>query len=187
MTNQYRVDHYNSPVTDEERAEICRLHAEGHGRNEIARRIGRSARTISEQATKLGLTFDRTMTEEATRARMADLAEKRAILAEALTDDALRLSAQMWEPAVVFNIGGKDNTYTEQDVPEPPAADKRQLMAAATAAATQSLRLVPPAADSGAQESRSMLGKLFTDLGEVLRGQQEDDMAVGEEAEGGSP
>ena len=171
------------PFTEDDVDELRRLHAEGHGRNEIARRMGWASRTISIYAARMNLSFDRSATEEATRARIADLAEKRTILAEALTDDALRVSAQMWEPAVVFNIGGKENTYTEEPVPEPPAADKRQLMAAATAAAAQALRLVPPTADSGADEARSMLGKLFTGLAELAKEAEQPS----EEAEGESP
>lgn len=132
------------PLTDAEIAEIRRLHAEGHGRNEIARRIGRGSRTVSVHCARMHLNFDRTATEAATAARNADLAEKRSILADALVDDALRLTEQMWQPAKVFNFGGKDNTYEEKQLPEPPAADKRALMTAATAAAAQSLRLVPP-------------------------------------------
>ncbi|MFI8360725.1 helix-turn-helix domain-containing protein [Streptomyces sp. NPDC085612] len=132
------------PVTDAERKEMRRLHAEGHGRNEIARRLGRGTRTVSVQCAAMNLMFDNTATEAATAARNAQLAEKRSILADALVDDALRLTEQLWQPAKVFNIGGKDNTYTEKEVPEPPAADKRALMTAATAAAAQSLRLVPP-------------------------------------------
>ena len=174
-------------VTQVDEQRVRALHAQGLGRNEIARQIGRGQRTVSVIAARLGLEFDTTAAEVATRHRIAQLAEKRAILADALTDDALRLSEQLWEPAVVFNIGGKDNEYTEQAVPEPPALDKKNLMAAATAAATQSLRLVPPAADTGADDARSMLGKLFTGLGEVLREQQAGDTAAGEEAEGESP
>lgn len=143
MTNQYKVDDYNSPVTDEERAEIRRLHAEGKGRNEIARALVRSTRTISVQAARLGLSFDRTMTEEATRARKADLEERRVILAEALQGDAERLTEQLWQPAKVFNIGGKDNTYTEHDADEPPADAKKNLMAAAGIAIEKSLKLIP--------------------------------------------
>lgn len=175
-----------NPVTEEELATLQRLHAEGHGRNEIARIMGRGLRTISVHAAKLNLSFDRTATEEATRARKADLEEKRVILADALTDDALRLSAQVWEPATIYSFGGKDNTYEEKQVDEPPASDKRQLITAATAAAAQSLRLVPPTADSGADDARSMLGKLFTGLGEVLREQEAAEVASGE-AEGESP
>ncbi|MFE6225471.1 helix-turn-helix domain-containing protein [Streptomyces sp. NPDC057854] len=136
------------PVTEEDEQAVRDLHAQGLGRNEIARRLDRGTRTISVIAARLNLEFECTRTEKATQHRKAQLAEKRAILADALLDDALRLTERLWEPAKVFNIGGKDNKYTEQDVPEPPAADKRALMAAATAAAAQSLRLVPPETDT---------------------------------------
>ncbi|MEU9002988.1 helix-turn-helix domain-containing protein [Streptomyces sp. NPDC048551] len=132
------------PLNEAEINEIRRLHGQGLGRNEIARRIGRGTRTVSVYCARMNLVFENTATEAATAARNAQLAEKRSILADSLTDDALRLSAQLWEPAVVYSFGGKDNTYEQQQVPEPPAADKRALMAAATAAAAQSLRLVPP-------------------------------------------
>lgn len=140
--------HSQRPVTDEDRQAVSDLHAEGLGRNEIARRINRGTRTVSVIAADLGLSFDRTATEEATRARMADLAEKRSILAQALTDDAMRLTEQLWEPAKVFNIGGKDNEYTEHDVPEPPADAKKALMAAAGMAIDRSLKLCPPESDA---------------------------------------
>ncbi|NUK22058.1 helix-turn-helix domain-containing protein [Streptomyces lunaelactis] len=151
-------------VTDQERERIRRLHSEGMGRNDIARTIGRGQRTVSVIAQELGLVFDCTWTEEATRHRMAQLAEKRTILAEALTDDAMRLTEQLWQPAKVFNIGGKDNIYTEQEVPEPPADAKRALMAAAVAAANQSVRLVPPKDQDGAEEVGSLLTSLFDRL-----------------------
>ncbi|MFF9199972.1 helix-turn-helix domain-containing protein [Streptomyces sp. NPDC014779] len=155
---------HTHPVTDEERARIRELHAQGYGRNAIARELGRGTRTISVEAAAMNLSFDRSQTEEATRARMADLAEKRSILADALTDDALRLSAQMWEPTVVFNFGGKDNVYEEHPVAEPPPADKRALMAAATSAAAQSLRLVPPADEDGSEQVGSLLTSLYDKL-----------------------
>ncbi|MFF9910628.1 helix-turn-helix domain-containing protein [Streptomyces sp. NPDC013457] len=177
---------HSHPVTDQTRDDVRRLHAQGLGRNEIARQLKRGPRTISVLAAEMGLSFDRTATEEATRARMADLAEKRSILADALVDDALRLSEQLWQPAVVFNIGGKDNEYTEQAVPEPPALDKRALMAAATAAAAQSLRLVPPTADSGVEDAVSVVGKLGAGLAEIAARIRAEE-ASGEEAEGGSP
>lgn len=172
------------PVTDEDREAVRELHAQGLGRNEIARRLNRSPRTISVLAAELHLTFDTTMTEDATRARVAQLAEKRAILADALTDDALRLSAQVWQPATIHSFGGKEHTYNSRDLDEPLAVDKRALIAAATNAAAQSLRLVPPTDDTGADDARSMLGKLFQGLAEVVR---EGEAEQREEAEGESP
>lgn len=139
MPNQF-----NNPLTEKEHADICRLHAEGCGRNEIARRIGRSVRSVTLYAAKMGLSFDRTRTEEATRARKADLEERRTLLAEALQGDAEQLTEQMWQPAKVFRIGGSSNSYTEHDVDEPPADAKKDLMAAAGIAIAKSLQLVPP-------------------------------------------
>ncbi|MFF3497390.1 helix-turn-helix domain-containing protein [Streptomyces sp. NPDC002795] len=170
-------------VTDDERAEIIRLHGEGHGRNEIARLTRRSQRTVSVICAEEHLVFDVTQTEEATRHRVAQLAEKRVILADAFTDDALHLSAQVWQPATIHSFGGKEHTYNSRDLDEPLAADKRALMAAATNAAAQSLRLVPPVDDAGADDARSMLGKLMSGLAAVY----EEQRGADEEAEGGSP
>lgn len=139
MANQH-----SHPVTEEEVAEIRRLHAEGKGRNEIARTIGKSSRTISVYAERMGLAFDRTMTEEATRARKADLEERRVILAEALQGDAEQLTEQLWQPSKVFRIGGAANKYVERQVDEPPADAKKDLMSAAGIAIEKSLKLVPP-------------------------------------------
>ncbi|MFI1371335.1 helix-turn-helix domain-containing protein [Streptomyces longwoodensis] len=135
------------PFSEDEIAELQRLHAEGKGRNEIARALGRSLRGVSIHAGRLGLTFDRSMTEAATRARKADLEERRVILAEALQADAEQLTEQLWQPSVVFNIGGKDNEYTEHELPEPPADAKKALMSAAALAIDKSLKLCPPDTD----------------------------------------
>ncbi|MGW5352216.1 helix-turn-helix domain-containing protein [Streptomyces sp. NPDC004031] len=135
---------------DRERHEqqIRALHAEGLPRNEIARRLGIGTRTVSVYAVRLGLTFDNaSMTEIATQNRKAQLAARRMDLAEALQGDAERLTEQMWEPAKVYSFGGKDNTYEERSVDEPPADAKRALMGAAGMAIDRSLKLVPPETD----------------------------------------
>ncbi|MER8158152.1 helix-turn-helix domain-containing protein [Streptomyces sp. NPDC094472] len=160
------------PVTEEDEEQVRLLHAEGLSRNEIARRMKRSGRTISVIAQDLGLSFDRTATEEATRARSADLAEKRTILAEALIEDAMRLTEQMWAPSIIYNFGGKENTYEERPVDEPPADGKRQLMAAAGAAIDRSLKLAPPVVSTGEEDAKSMLGKIMGGLATVWNEQQ---------------
>ncbi|MFE7073792.1 helix-turn-helix domain-containing protein [Streptomyces sp. NPDC057620] len=138
MPNQH------TPVTDADRAEIIRLHGLGKGRNEIGRLVGRAQRTVSVICQEEGLVFDVTMTEEATRHRVAQLADRRAMLAEALQDDAERLTEQLWQPAIIYNFGGKDNSFEKQDVTEPPADAKKNLMASAGIAIEKSLKLVPP-------------------------------------------
>jgi hypothetical protein len=173
------------PVTEETAEEVRALHAQGLGRNEIARRLQRSPRTVSVLCAEMGLSFDRTMTEEATRARVADVTERRAILAEALQTDAERLTERMWLPAVVYNFGGKDNSYEEREVDEPPAGDKRALMSAAGMAIDRSLRLLPPAAEAGAEAARSMVGQLMSGIAAMYHEQQDED-AGGETADEGA-
>ena len=180
MPNQY-----NRPVTDEEYQRVRELHAQGYGRNAIAREMGRAQRTISLMAAELGLTFDTSMTEDATRARVAQLAALRADTALDLHLDALKLTQAMWEPARVFNFGGKDNTFASREVEEPPAADKKALMTAAGIALEKSLRLVPPADGSGADEARSMVGQLLNGLAAVYREQQGGEAA--DEGAGDAP
>lgn len=132
-------------VTPEERDAIIRLFHEGKGRNEIARLTKRSPRTVSLICIEEDLHFDASMTEDATRHRVAQLAALRADTAMDLHLDAMRLAQQMWEPTKVFNFGGSQNTYRDKDVDEPLAVDKKNLMIAAGTAIEKSLKLAPPA------------------------------------------
>lgn len=155
--------------TPEERERLQRqireLHAQDVPRNEIARRLGIGTRTVSVYATRMGLTFDNAeMTETATRVRKAQLAARRMDLAEALQEDAERLTEQMWEPAKVYSFGGKDNTYEERPVDEPPADAKKALMSAAGIAIGNSLKLVPSEETAAEDEARSMLGQLVVGM-----------------------
>ncbi|MCX4827174.1 hypothetical protein OG746_26730 [Streptomyces sp. NBC_01016] len=177
MPNQY-----THTVTEAELTQLRELHRQGLGRNAIARAMGRSLRTISVYAARMDLSFDRTLTEEATRARKADLEERRIMLAEALQGDAERLTEQLWTPSKVFNIGGKDNTYTEHDVDEPPADAKKSLMAAAGIAIEKSMKLIPPEVDeTNVMAARSMLGSLADGLSRLAAQEPsgEDDSGEG--------
>ncbi|MFJ8727779.1 hypothetical protein [Streptomyces sp. NPDC093269] len=140
--------------------ELRALHTRGLGRNAIAREMGVAPVMVSRTAEHLGLTFDRSQIQAATEARLADLAERRSLLAEDLIEDAEKLRAQLWMPAVVFAFGGKDNVYAEEPVKEPPPADKRALMATAATAIDRSLKLVPAEESNGADNERSMLDNL---------------------------
>lgn len=61
--------------------DVAELHAEGMGRNEIARALAVSPGTVSNAARIAGVEFDRSSTEVATRTRTEQLAEDRADLA----------------------------------------------------------------------------------------------------------
>jgi hypothetical protein len=145
--------------------ELRELHAQGLGRNAISRAMKITSSVVSRTAAHLNLEFDRSKIETATRARLADLAERRALLAEDLVSDAEKLRAQMWEPTLVYAFGGKDNVFASETLDEAPAADKRALMGTAGMAIDRSLKLAPLEVSGGSEdEAKSMLGNLFSGL-----------------------
>ena len=168
-------------ATDADRDAVRALHAEGLSRNDIARKLGRSGRTISRIAAELGLTFERgPQVRAATEARKADARSRRAALAVALLDDAERLRGQLWQPAKVFNFGGKENTYNETTLNEPTFADKRNIMQAIGTAVDKSVKLDEYDADPGIDAAKSMLGALAAGLGAAYDQLTQTDTADGD-------
>lgn len=160
------------PLTDNDREQVRRLHAQGKARNEIARELRRSPSTVSKLAREQGLTFDRgPEVVAATEARRIDLAARRAQLAETLHQDAERLRAQLWEPCRHGAFGGKDNVWSEVQLDRPLFGDQRAIVAAAGTAIQQSLKLAPAEGGEGADQVRSMLGA----LGEALTRAADDE------------
>jgi ParB-like chromosome segregation protein Spo0J len=129
------------PINDDDREQVRRLHAEGLGRNDIARAIGRSPSTVSKIAAALGLTFDRTATAVATEARKADARAMRAEIALGLLEDVVRLRGQLFKSCTVFNFGGKDNTFEQALIDEPTFADKRNILTAIGTAVDRAMKL----------------------------------------------
>jgi hypothetical protein len=74
-------------LTDRQRDKVAELVRNGRGRNEIAREVGISGRTVSIIAQKAGLTFDRTQTIQATEARSADARARRTVLGLSMLGD----------------------------------------------------------------------------------------------------
>lgn len=158
----------NVPVTDAERDRVAELHAQGQSRAQIARELGRSPNTIGRIATALGLSWDRTRTEQATRARQADLAGRRAELAALLLDDAFRIRGRFFtvyvEKRAVGSAEGVEVVTIRHD--EPPAAELRNLVTSVAVVVDKHLALVKhDTADQGAAGARSMLGDLGRALG----------------------
>lgn len=153
------------PLSDAERAEILRRHAAGESRNSIAKALKRSGETVSKAVAATGKNFERAPeVAAATEARLTDLASRRAKLALDLQADAERLREQLWEPAVVYSFGGKENTYEQHPVSEPPPADKRALMSTVATAVDRSLKLEPVKDENGAAAIGSLLGGLMERL-----------------------
>ncbi|MGW7514795.1 helix-turn-helix domain-containing protein [Streptomyces sp. NPDC054796] len=162
------------PITDTDRAAVRRLHAQGKARNVIARKLKRSPSTVSKIAAAFEppLVFDRAAeVAVATEVRRADLAARRAQLAEALHTDAERLRAQLWEPTTYGEFAGRDGEWHEAHLDRPRFADQRAIIAATGTAIQQSLKLAPAQGGEGVEQVRSMLGA----LGEALTRAADDD------------
>lgn len=145
----------SDPTAPDVIARIVELAKAGLARNEIARQLQVSATTVTKYAP--AGSFDRAATQKAVRAHSVDMAARRAALAEQLLRDAERLRAQIWQPALVYNFGGKDNTYEEHTLQEQPVDGKRALMQTVATAMTTHLRLVDHDSDGGLDEARSVL------------------------------
>jgi transposase-like protein len=143
--------HHGKPgirLSDETKAEILRLCRDGVSRNDIAKRVGCSAASVSgvvkrarEETGDAALTFDRSKVAAATEARKVDLAARRAALAQGLLDDVEKLRAELFAPTTIYSFGGKDNSYNERQVDKPPFADQLKIVQAAGAAIDRHLKL----------------------------------------------
>lgn len=106
-------DGKDPPLAEQIAPEVAELHAAGHGRNEVARRLGVSTGTVSAAARIAGVEFDRSSTEVATRTRTVQLADHRADLAEMAADLAtkagrrlrIELDATILDPTTVRALG----------------------------------------------------------------------------------
>jgi hypothetical protein len=161
------------PVTQDDYAQVEKLHGQGLGRNDIAAAIGRAPATVTKLANQLGLSFDRAATAAATAAKVVDARARRAQLALGLLDDAARLREQLFAEAKVFNFGGRDNSYNETVLDKPPFADQLRIMQAAGTAIDRALKLDEYDATGGEAEQRGMLLDLAERLGAAWRGRQQ--------------
>ncbi|MGD3112902.1 helix-turn-helix domain-containing protein [Streptomyces sp. YGL11-2] len=154
------------PISDAERDQVRRLHAEGKSRNATARAIGRSSSTVSKIARDEGLRFEGgARVAPATAARQLDLAEQRRQLVGRLY---ARASANLdrAEATEYVRVELLPNGRTVRVISdEPPAQDERHHSQAISSYLTSAARLVEIDAGTGTGEVRSML----TDLARGLR------------------
>jgi hypothetical protein len=145
--------------------QIRALAAAGKSRNDIARELNISAGSVTAIAKEIGVSFDRSATATAVRARSIDCKARRLALSERLLDEAEALLDQLHQPFKAFAFGGRDNTYCEHDLPGPPTGDQRNLMQAASTAIGRHIDLTKHDADAGLEAETSLLAALGTALG----------------------
>lgn len=157
-------------LTADEQTRIRELHAAGTSRNDIARDLGRSGRTISRWCAGQvpPLAFDRTQIAAATEARKVDLAARRA--------DALERELQILENAQAYALDvangkrqhkrilrGEMGTEAEATISFMPADDAQRLANSRSSSVTIINRLTDTTA--GEQAARGLLGAIADELG----------------------
>ncbi|MDF7641737.1 helix-turn-helix domain-containing protein [Bifidobacterium sp. ESL0784] len=127
-------------VTQAEQDKIRELHAQGKSLNSIAKTLHRSTSTIKKYADLMGLSFERGATVNATMAKTADAAAKRAILKDRLLDEATSLLEDLHKPYPVYMFT-QSGSYLEHEMKKPPADVVRNLMTSVGIALQRSIDL----------------------------------------------
>lgn len=154
------------PVDPDVRARVIELINAGTPRNAIAREVQIAPSTVSGIAADEGLTFDRANeTAVASAARQADLKARRLSLIEELMAKAEDHLVAIDQPFLAFNIGGKDNTYTDHELDKAPTGDILNLHRAASLALKDARELIRDDDDEGVAEAESLLMNLILELG----------------------
>ena len=153
------------PWTADDTATLHTLHGEGKSLTAIAKEMGRSKAMVSRYAEKANLTWDRTKTQAATKAHQADAASRRAALQVGLLDDIEKLRGELFAPCTVHSFGGRDNTYAEHHVEQPPFADQLKIMQAVGAAIDRHVRLAEHDAGAGTGQVVGLLQQTAAALG----------------------
>jgi hypothetical protein len=144
------------------------IRARRKGRNEIARDHGVSVGSVTRIAQQIQdnqepPAFDRSSTKRATEAKIADDMVKRQRVSRAFLDRAEQLLGELDRPYLVFNFGGKDNTYNEHQLEKPPVEVIRNLITSAAVAFDKHLAQDRHDSERG-DEARSLLADLVSGL-----------------------
>jgi transposase-like protein len=149
-------------VSDTERQAIIQDIETGElSRNAIARKYERSVSTITgiAQATGQADAFDRSVTENGTRARQTDLKSRRQQLQSDLLDDVVKIRTKFFSQ-YTFAAGTKDGIDTIELV-EPDAASLRNYVTSAAVLLDKHLLLVKHESDTGADGARGLIGGIM--------------------------
>lgn len=130
-----------SKYTEAQRAEAIELYRT-EGPSAVEKKLGILKGTVTKWAKAAGVeTVSVAVTRAGTEAASVYAKARRQELAQLLLEDAHRLRAQLWKPAVVHAFGGKDNTYEEHELDEPTFVDKKNIISAVSVAVTSVTKL----------------------------------------------
>jgi hypothetical protein len=160
-------------ISEDQKTQVLALHAEGIARNEIARRVGISAGSVTNICRAEGLTFDRSETKQATEARQVDLAAGRIRLAEKMLAASEAMLDVIDGPYEVYNFGGKDNTFESRVLDSAPVEVRRNIITTAGITFDKLTRIVEKS-DTGLEQAVGVLDTLaegFRAAADIYRGE----------------
>lgn len=157
-----------APIPEGTRAAILAdIQAGEKGCNAIAREHEVSPDTVRGIASSAGIlnAFSRTKTENATRAKTADLAARRTAIAEMLLDDIEKMRDRAWSEYQVVTSGPLGAEITTLKLP--PLRDAQAAYTSIGISLDKHLALVRHDGDTGGdlENARSLLGDLGRALG----------------------
>ena len=161
-------------ITDNQRADVLRLHGEGLSRNEIARQVGISTTSVSNICRTAGLTFSREQTQKATAAAQIDLAAGRIRLAGKMLALGERAIDRAFEPYTHITSDGE-----VEELDEMPIADQQRAMTTAGIAFDKITRIVEKS-DTGLDQAAGVLDQIaagFASAAEHYRAEAPTDEA----------
>lgn len=153
-------------IADNRRQAILADIQAGKPRNAIAREHNVAASTVSNIADEANLNgvFDRAHTENATRARVADMRAQRAAIAADLLSDVQRLRTRAWSTyRVPMSAGGRDGGVELIELDMPPLSEVRNAYTSIGIILDKHL-LLTRNDDDTADGAKSMLGALAAGL-----------------------
>ncbi|QNA93249.1 MULTISPECIES: hypothetical protein [unclassified Microbacterium] len=160
-------------ISDDQKAQVLALHAQGLARNEIARRVGISAGSVTNICRAADRDFDRSETKRATEARQVDLAAGRIRLAKKMLAASEAMLDDIDGEYLVYNFGGKDNDYNEHLLAAAPVEVKRNIITTAGITFDKLTRIVEKS-DTGLEQAVGVLDTLaegFRTAADIYRGE----------------
>ena len=155
------------PWTDTETQALRDGHAAGKTLTAIAKELGRPKSSTHDKATELGLTWDRTKTEQATRNRKAVCADLRTQALERAYRRVHHLYDRLEADQFRTIMRGEYGTEHTETIDFVPPNDEKTLAQAIGAHMATAKRIEDVDTDSGAAAARSMLGALADQLGVI--------------------
>lgn len=153
-------------VSAEERAEMLDLHEKGYSVREIARTTGWSKAAVSRHLASMGADTDRSLTAEATAARVRKIQEQKLDLAEKLMTDSFDWRHRAWDEYIVVVAGPEGPSTIHMD--EPPLRDQESAAKALAATVNTVDQLLNGIGNDEAAQSKNVLTNLVDGLAQLI-------------------